>query len=60
MSYYGPTETWKIVYYPKVLDGGQMGVAFVEARDHHDAMYTFQQQYAGEYGAVKECTKLIK
>ena len=46
MSIYGPTKTWKIVYNPKVLNGGQMGVAFVEAENKHVAMYTFQQQYA--------------
>jgi hypothetical protein len=59
MSYYGPTETWKVTYYPKELNGGQMGVALIEAHDHHDAMYTFQQQYAGEYSTVRDCTKLI-
>ncbi len=31
MGYYGSLETWKIVYYPRVLDAGQMGVALVEA-----------------------------
>ena len=60
MSYYGPTETWKVVYLPKDFGGGKVGVALVEARDHHDAMYTFQQQYAGEFLTISECTKLIK
>lgn len=59
MSFYGAWETWKIVYTPKVLDGGMRCVAFVEAGDHHHAMYTFQQQYAGQYGVVESCTKLI-
>lgn len=54
---FGKKETWKIVYYPKVLDGGQMGVALVEACDHHDAMYTFQQQYPGL--TVRTCEKLL-
>ena len=48
MNFYGTWETWKIVYTPKVLDGGMRCVAFVEAGDHHHAMYTFQQQYAGQ------------
>lgn len=60
MSYYGPLETWKIVYYPKVLQGGQMGVALVEADCHQQAMYTFQQQYAGQYSTVAKCEKLLK
>lgn len=41
------------------MDGGRRGVAFVEAGDHQHAMYTFQQQYAGEYFTVDSCTKLI-
>ncbi len=30
-GYYGPLETWKIVYLPKSASGGIRGVAFVEA-----------------------------
>lgn len=41
----GPTKTWKITYYPKILNGGIRGVAFVEADTKHWAMYTFQQCY---------------
>ena len=59
MSFYGKWETWKIVYTPKEMDGGRRGIAFVEAGDHQHAMYTFQQQYAGEYFTVDSCTKLI-
>ena len=59
-AYYGPLVTWKIVYYPKVLNGGMMGVAFVEADSHQMAMYTFSQQYAGQYSTVYKCEKLIK
>ncbi len=55
---YGPTYTWKIVYYPKVQNGGMLGVAFVEADSRHWAMYTFQQQYAGQYFTVKSCEKV--
>ena len=55
---YGPTCTWKVVYVPKVMNGGMRGVAFVEADCHQMAMYTFQQQYAGEYFTVESCTKL--
>lgn len=60
MSFYGEWKTWKIVYYPKVLNGGQMGVAFVEAGDRQHAMSVFQQQYAGRYSTVKSCEPLIK
>lgn len=60
MSFYGKHETWKIVYYPKELNGGAMGVAFVEAGDKHHAMYLFQQQYAGQYSTVASCEKLLK
>jgi hypothetical protein len=59
MSFYGPKETWKIVYVPKVLNGGMRGVALVEAADRHAAMYTFGQEYAGQYQAVESCTKLF-
>ena len=44
MSFYGPTKTWKIIYYPKEQNGGMRGVALVEAPDRHAAMYTFSQQ----------------
>jgi hypothetical protein len=59
MSFYGKYETWKIVYVPKVMNGGMRGVALVEAGDHHHAMYTFSQQYAGQYTVVESCTKLL-
>ncbi len=58
MGIYGPTSTWKVVYYPKVLNGGIRGVAFVEASDRHDAMYTFSQLYKGQYSTVISCEKL--
>ena len=60
MGYYGPLETWMIVYYPKNSMGGARGVAFVEADCHQMAMYTFQQQYAGQYFTIEKCEKLIK
>lgn len=62
MAFYGPKETWKVVYVPKDYSkfvGGQRGVALVEACDHHDAMYTFQRQYAGQFITVESCKKLI-
>ncbi len=31
------TETWKIVYYPKILSNGVMGVALVEAVNRAEA-----------------------
>ncbi len=57
--YYGPLETWKIVYVPKVMNGGMVGVALVEADCRQQAMYTFAQQYAGQYATVSECKKLL-
>ena len=59
MGYYGPLETWKIVYIPNVMNNGMRGVALVEADCHHMAMQTFQQQYAGQYLTTESCTKLI-
>lgn len=52
-------ETWKIVYYPKVLNAGMRGVALIEAATQHQAMYTFSQQYKGEYSTIESCRKLI-
>ena len=52
-------ETWKIVYVPIEMNGGMRGVALVEAENHHQAMYTFNQQYAGQYYTVDSCTKLL-
>lgn len=57
--YYGPLETWKIVYVPRVMNGGMRGVAFVEADCRQMAMYTFAQQYAGQYFTVEKCEKLM-
>jgi hypothetical protein len=42
------------------MTGGQMGVALIEADCHQQAMFTFQQQYAGEFRTVAKCEKLIK
>jgi hypothetical protein len=60
MAFYGTTSTWKIVYSPKNPNGGQYGVALIEACDHHHAMYTFQQEYAGEYFTIQSCKKLFE
>lgn len=57
--YYGPMETWKIVYYPRELNGGMMGVALVEADCHQQAMYTFKQMYSGQYSTIQSCQKLL-
>lgn len=59
-GYYGPLETWKVVYYPKNSTGGTRGVAFVEADCHHMAMHTFAEQYAGQYHTIERCEKLFK
>ena len=57
--YYGPLETWKVVYYPINRGAGQMGVALVEADSHQMAMQTFNQQYAGQYSTIQSCKKLL-
>lgn len=61
MGYYGPLETWKIVYILPVSQqgGGRRGVALVEADCHQMAMHTFMEQYAGQYYTVETCTKLL-
>lgn len=58
MSFYGKWETWKIVYVPKVMNGGIRGVALIEAGDRGHAMQTFREQYAGQYSTVESCQKL--
>lgn len=58
-SYYGPLETWKIVYYPKNRGAGQMGVALIEADCRQQAMHTFMEQYAGLYTTIDSCKKLL-
>ena len=52
-------ETWKVVYVPKVMNGGIRGVALVEAATHQQAMYTFSQNFAGQYLTVESCKKLL-
>lgn len=59
MSNYGKTETWKIVYVPKVMNGGMRGVALIEAHTRSDAMFNFQQNYAGQFHTVESCQKLF-
>ena len=56
----GPTKIWKITYYPKELNGGVMGVAFVEADTHHWAMYTFRQLYSGQFSTIAKCEELFQ
>ena len=58
MGFYGKWSTWKVVYVPRVMNGGTRGVAFVEAGDRAHAMFTFQQQYAGQYFTVESCTQV--
>ena len=53
------TKTWKVVYVPREMNGGIRGIALVEAETHQMAMYTFQQQYAGQYFTVESCKKLF-
>lgn len=60
-SGYGPKETWKVVYVlpPEQQSGGRRGVALVEAENRQQAMWTFSQEYAGQYFGVESCTKLF-
>ena len=59
-AYYGPLETWKVVYYPVNASGGVMGVAFVEADCHQQAIVAFREQYRGQYTTIEMCEKLMK
>ena len=56
---FGQTKTWKVVYYPKILNAGIMGVALIEAVSRSEAIYTFQMQYAGQFSTIDSCTELI-
>ena len=58
MGFYGKWTTWKITYYPKVMDGGIRGVAFVEAGDRSHAIYVFSKQYEGQYFTIESVTQL--
>ena len=59
MSIYGKYDTYKIVYYPRYLDNGRMGVALVEAGNWSHAMTLFQEQYAGQFSTIQSCEKLL-
>ncbi len=50
--------TWKVVYFPKVLNAGMMGVAFVEAPTRAEASYFFKLQYAGQFSTISSIEKL--
>jgi hypothetical protein len=58
-GYYGPLETWKVIYYPKNRRAGEMGVALVEADCRQEAMRAFMNQYAGQYETIDDCKKLL-
>lgn len=60
MSFYGKWETWKVVYVPKVLNGGVRGVALVEAGDRAHAMQVFREQYSEQYQVVESCDPLFR
>lgn len=53
------SKIWKVTYSPKILNGGIRGVALVEADTKQMAMYTFQQQYAGQYHTIEKCEELF-
>ena len=59
MMYYGATETWKVVYYPKDSSIITMGVALVEAESEQTAMQAFREQYSGMYRGIQSCRKLL-
>ena len=54
---FGKTETFKVVYSPKILNGGMRGVAFIEAHSQSEASFFFQQQYAGQYHTIDKIEK---
>lgn len=60
MALFGTHETWKVVYDlpPEQMNNGRVGVALVEAVDRQDAMYTFMEQYAGQYFTIRSCERL--
>jgi len=62
-AYYGPLETWKVVYNPPVgtdlARSGGCGVALIEADCRQQALHNFQEQYRGQYTTVASCTKLF-
>ena len=45
---------------PEVLNGGERGVALVEAGDKAHAMQVFREQYSGQYHTVETVEKLFK
>lgn len=56
---YGKTETYKVVYIPRQLDGGKKGVAFVEAENRQHAMHVFQEEFSGQFHTIETCEKLF-
>ncbi len=55
---WGPTKTFKIVYYDNsVMYGDKRRVTLVEALDRNDAIYKFQQDY-GNSTVVRDCNEL--
>lgn len=52
------TYTWKVVYVPKVMNGGMRGVAFVEACTQPEASWAFKQQYAGQFFTIEKIEKI--
>jgi hypothetical protein len=61
MSFYGKTETWKVVYIlpPAQQNNSARGVALIEAADRQHAMNQFMTQYRGQYFTIETCTKLL-
>ncbi|MBR2029723.1 MAG: hypothetical protein IJ999_02325 [Clostridia bacterium] len=55
---FGKYETWKIVYYPIVLNNGSRGVALIEAVDRQHAINQFMQQYSGQFHTIDTVEKL--
>ena len=57
--YYGPLETWKVVYYPANTSHIGMCTALVEADCQQMAMQAFREQYSGQYRTIQSCKKLL-
>ena len=55
---WGPTKTFKVVYYDnKVMSGDKRRATIVEALNRQDAIFKFHQDWGQDY-VVRDCTEL--
>ena len=59
---FGKKETWKIVYNlpPHKQNAGIRGVALIEAETRSEAVFSFMDQYRGQYHTIDTVEKLFK